>query len=87
MTKRQLEKAWLARGCCLEARRELVEDSFNGNWFSRWIVRPDTVGSCMARDVSHYRSLAEVEEALDRAEIMMPLDEMIELNAGHRRQA
>jgi hypothetical protein len=68
MTKREiLRKRLGALGLRLEPRipPRFVEDP-QGNWFTRWIIRPDTIGSCMAKEVIPLRRLADAEDVVDR---------------------
>ena len=58
MTKQQIERRLKTLGLRLER---------NGR---QWIVRPDTIGSCMARSVVELRTLAEAAELVDLREIL-----------------
>ena len=57
MTKQQIEQRLRTLGLRLE------RDGRD------WIVRPDTVGSCMARQVVELRTLAEAADLVDMREI------------------
>jgi hypothetical protein len=62
MTKAQIQKRLAALGLRLER---------NGR---SWIVRPDTIGSCMAREVIPLRYLADAEAVIDYREIRQDAD-------------
>ena len=74
MNKRQIERRLGELGLRLEVSGQFVEDSERGNWRARWIVRPDTIGSCMAREVVPLRRLADAADVIDCVEIMRGID-------------
>ncbi len=71
MTKREIEKRLGEFGLRLERCNptQFVEDTERGNWHARWIVRPDTIGSCMAKEVTPLRRLADLSDVIDYREI------------------
>jgi isopropylmalate/homocitrate/citramalate synthase len=75
MTKTQIEKRLADFGLRLEKRNpaQFVEDA-DGNWFAHWIIRPDTIGSCMANEVTPLRRLADAEDVIDYREIAKARD-------------
>jgi hypothetical protein len=98
MTKRQIEKQLAEFGLRLERRaRDFVEQPNGESWIAHWIIRPDTVGSCMAREVTPLRRLADAEDVIDRLQIDRDLAEQTHgerifawasdegFNPGHRR--
>jgi hypothetical protein len=84
MTKRQIEKALNDFGLRLERRYHYFVEDGNGHWLANWIIRPDTIGSCMQREVTPLHRLADAEDVIDRLEINRDLRE---LNAGRVREA
>src|SRR6266478_1892182 len=77
MTRRQIEKALNKFDLRLARRKSghFVERPNGESWVARWIIRPDTVGSCMARDVTPLRRLADAEDIIERLEIERDLAE------------
>ena len=69
MTRRELERRLRALGLRLERNAQFVERPNGESFTARWQIRPDTVGSCMAREIVPLRRLAEAEAVLDMREI------------------